>query len=154
MTLKDYTKVNVDPQETKLELGAPLHFQEEIETSVAKYGHQDLTKIKTIYGLQQYSWAVPKEEVVIPEIDPTDYDYDYDEMPDEEELYFQALNNIKCDFGFACKMFAYVTKSGEFIDLSQAPLFIEVETPTNTMEKLPEFKSEQEFVNFLKELKQ
>ena len=153
MTLKDYTKVSVNPQETKLELGTPLHFQEEIETSVAKYGQQDLSKIKTIYGLQQYSWAVPKEEVVIPEINPADYDYDYDEMPDEEELYFQALNNIKCDFGFACKMFAYKTTTGKFVDLSQAPLFIEVETPTNTMEKLPEFESEQEFVNFLKELK-
>lgn len=154
MTLKDYTKVNVNQQETKVELSASLHFQDEIDKSVAKYGHQDLTKIKTIYGLQHYSWAVPKEEVVIPEIDPADYDYDYDEMPDEEELYFLALNNIKCDFGFACEMFAYVTKSGEFVDLSGAPLFINVETPTSTMEKLPEFENEQEFVNFIKELKQ
>lgn len=113
-----YTKVDFN-ERSKAELDTFFN-QEECKEGIAKFGHIDLTDIKTLYTQEGPSCPMPLETI------------DGEDLLTEEQ-YYAALDKIECNFGFSGIAYGIETKSGTFIDMRDTPLPIDVETPYETL---------------------
>lgn len=125
-----YYKVDMTHERSSSEIN-DFHYGEKCAEGIAKYGDLDLTGIKTLYAEEKNSWPVPVDFEAPPHI--------------TEDEYYKALDDIECDHGFTGIVYGVETKSGDFIDMREAPLPLSIETPYGTLETLEVNNNEELF---------
>lgn len=99
-----------------------FHVKDGYEDGFEKFGNLNLDDIKTLYAEEKHSWPVPTEDLG-QDVFPT------------EEAYFEALSGMECDHGFAGVVYGIETKSGDYIDMRETPILLDIETPYNTLDR-------------------